>query len=635
MQDANQFVKDVEKSLRRTRLIHSQANLTDEEKYSFCVLLYLRAALECDLLNIPYIQSRWRRYVLSLKEIDVKAYFEDWKTVEAQYMTSYHDGIELSPSFKRSVVPLVKYKGTVTMFPIETCGIRMARQWIVFDSRYQIGSVDRTDDLISEYVADENLLRTFEYDVSREVTIMTKWFEGFTGSGFLPKHGPGATTRTSRREPKIEKWHNFEFDKEIVSLCQLYNWPMRSIFPHSTNRRYLRSYSPARFTSSRDWRYCDIVFVPKSATTNRVISKEPPSLQFMQQGCARAIVDHLRKVPTWRVNLSRQDLSRDLALLGSVDGSYATIDCSKASDFVTMTLLRNLFKDIPEVLQMLESTRSNFARLPNGELQPLEKFAPMGSALAFPIECTVFACICESCIREMTGRPSRRDDYRVYGDDIIVRTRFAEAVVERLQQLHFIVNVSKSFYHPDSRFREACGIEAYCGQDITPLRISRMMKTLPAMCHGALFRSSNDDPRTFVSWTDFANRLMLRGFLLTRRLFLSLIKSDKNYKTLVRQDITDYRRGIPSPMPVLVVPDGTATQWQCKSRYNVTLYRTEIYASVARNRKRLVSDADDSMELFQWFIDRANRDADESLEEIPLDIRRIPDIQVVRQWVPV
>jgi hypothetical protein len=174
-----------------------------------------------------------------------------------------------------------------------------------------------------------------------------------------------------------------------------------------------------------------------------------------------------------------------------------TIDLSSASDSVSWSLVKRIFP--PKVLKHLLATRTKTVKTPGGELVELNKFAPMGSALCFPIQCTVFSAVVilagilyrwgiEECqpdllsgldvsnLIQRTFRTSLLDvseDHRlqaffVYGDDIICDSRITSNVVDLLRALGFRVNIGKSYTGP-SLFRESCGIFAFNGIDVTPL----------------------------------------------------------------------------------------------------------------------------------------------------------------------
>jgi hypothetical protein len=107
--------------------------------------------------------------------------------------------------------------------------------------------------------------------------------------------------------------------------------------------------------------------------------------------------------------------------------------------------------------------------LPDGRVIALKKFAPMGSALCFPIETLIFAAICQYVTREH----GVTEDYSVFGDDIIVPTQCVDDVLYVLEVLGFRANRSKSFSDSNCWFRESCGGEYCDGYDVTPMRVSR------------------------------------------------------------------------------------------------------------------------------------------------------------------
>jgi hypothetical protein len=56
----------------------------------------------------------------------------------------------------------------------------------------------------------------------------------------------------------------------------------------------------------------------------------------------------------------------------------------------------------------------------------------------------------------------------VFGDDIIVPSECAEFVIDDLESFGLLVNRTKSFWR--GAFRESCGVDAYNGVDVTPVR---------------------------------------------------------------------------------------------------------------------------------------------------------------------
>lgn len=271
----------------------------------------------------------------------------------------------------------------------------------------------------------------------------------------------------------------------------------RSLF---NGRHHIRSwperaeiYFPASYHTAHDERNVDsfagidfhpperelpvrVVQVPKTLKTPRTISVEPSYMMLMQQSIAKPLMDYLEsnQFGMYSIRFVDQTVNRDMARAGSVRGDLATIDLSDASDLVSDDLVRNIFgRSSPLFLDMIEACRSRVARLPDGSVRTLNKFASMGSAMCFPIEAMVFYTIVMSAMVDLSGKqPSKALLKRlsarvsVYGDDIIVPTETASLVMERLEACGLRVNRDKSFY--TGLFRESCGGDYYAGHDITP-----------------------------------------------------------------------------------------------------------------------------------------------------------------------
>jgi hypothetical protein len=218
-----------------------------------------------------------------------------------------------------------------------------------------------------------------------------------------------------------------------------------------------------------------VVCVPKTAKTPRVITIEPVYNQFIQQGLKALFEEWMNFHPS--VSYVYQEPNRELARAGSIDGSFATIDLSEASDRVSLRVVKDLFRWNPHLLGAILSCRSMTAELPDGTSVLLRKFASMGSALTFPIETLVFATIA----RMAMSRAKRRYDgvhtstYRVYGDDIIVPSYAANDCVELLEAFGLKVNNRKSF--TEGNFRESCGGDYFRGTPVNPVRVRKDLPT--------------------------------------------------------------------------------------------------------------------------------------------------------------
>jgi hypothetical protein len=163
--------------------------------------------------------------------------------------------------------------------------------------------------------------------------------------------------------------------------------------------------------------------------------------------------------------------------------------------------------------------------LPNGHIVEVNKAAPMGSAMCFPLQCIVFSTVLSlalSLTRQginfekymsdgipvAKGCPVDRNS-RVYGDDIITRYDQTELVISLLSALGFKVNSSKSFFG-DRVFRESCGVFAIEGKDVSPL-----MFKVKGLIDGS--------PKRIPALVDFANRCFQKGFWVLRDYIIGLI----------------------------------------------------------------------------------------------------------------
>jgi hypothetical protein len=166
-----------------------------------------------------------------------------------------------------------------------------------------------------------------------------------------------------------------------------------------------------------------------------------------------------------------------MAREGACTGRYATLDLKEASDRVSLALVRRLFPR--NWVEAFEACRSSGTVLPDGTYVPFDKFAPMGSALCFPVEALIFWSLAKAAtVKDRDAlkrlyrnrlRPDERGCLSVYGDDIICETSSYEQVVEVLEAVGLKVNTAKSYR--SGPFRESCGHDYYLGGYVTPIRV--------------------------------------------------------------------------------------------------------------------------------------------------------------------
>jgi hypothetical protein len=241
-----------------------------------------------------------------------------------------------------------------------------------------------------------------------------------------------------------------------------------------TSLKYLRVIMAELGCEFDDVKYvgCDVnrvEFVPKNWKTHRSIACEPTHVLPLQLAAGNYIANALKE---WRIDLRDQSLNQEKARQGSIDGSFATIDLSMASDTLSINTVYDL---LPEGWsQLLNDFRSKGGRLPDGGFVSYAKFSSMGNGFTFPLETLIFTAAC---------RAVGSTEYTVYGDDIIVESGLVKDLLLLLKYLGFTVNDEKSFVDPDGRFRESCGSDWYNGKIVTPIYARCIPKTKADMCH--------------------------------------------------------------------------------------------------------------------------------------------------------
>lgn len=200
----------------------------------------------------------------------------------------------------------------------------------------------------------------------------------------------------------------------------------------------------------------NLEFVPKNYKTDRSIVIEPSLNGYIQKGIGTILKQKLLAVG---VDLRDQSVNRERARISSVDGRYATIDLSAASDSIAHNLVMELLP-IPW-FELLSSCRTDSVTYQSNTFA-LEKFSSMGNGYTFELESLIFWALSFGISR----LHSLRFDVTVYGDDIICNPELASRISEIFPQFGFKVNDSKSYFN--GNFRESCGFDALLGVDVRP-----------------------------------------------------------------------------------------------------------------------------------------------------------------------
>jgi hypothetical protein len=300
------------------------------------------------------------------------------------------------------------------------------------------------------------------------------WDECHRGMDF----GPGATTRLPRKRSsaayKYSGIPESTLGNAVLATCAIRMEPLwiQSVGFNPKAPNDLVKVVPGN---------CVIV-VPKNYKTGRTIAKEPDMNIYVQKGIGSVIRRRLKSVG---VNLNDQTRNQCAACEGSLLGELATIDLSMASDTLSYEVVSALLPN--SWWWALEQSRSPVGVLPSGDRVVYQKFSSMGNGYTFELETLIFwaiaQCVC-SAPTEMDNR------ILVYGDDIVVPSDKAEAVMERLREAGFTPNPDKTFHQ--GPYRESCGKHYFSGYDITPFYVRKPVKALDRLflVHNNVYRWS-------------------------------------------------------------------------------------------------------------------------------------------------
>ena len=138
--------------------------------------------------------------------------------------------------------------------------------------------------------------------------------------------------------------------------------------------------------------------VPKDSKSVRIIGLPMKEFMFFQQMVRLALYEWVERHPRTRgfVNFTDQSINGRMALKSSLNGRHATFDLRRASDSVTRVHVDNMWPhDVSRVLNALRSRQTRVSvcsevvsGVKGGHevlLVDNNKYAPMGSALCFPV----------------------------------------------------------------------------------------------------------------------------------------------------------------------------------------------------------------------------------------------------------
>lgn len=415
--------------------------------------------------------------------------------------------------------------------------------------------------------------------------------------GLKPNHGPGAV---ATGESPSQKGN---FARRYYPL--LGEFPLPEYFflgsAHMRlNSRQVDSLIPLHHGIAK------VILVPKDSRGPRIISAEPLEFQFVQQSLKDYLVPLLERHPLTggQVNFTCQDINRSLSLIGSSPSGtitmidqrslaaaypnrhkpfkrvrrrdWVTLDMKDASDRVSLKLVHHLFEGC-DILPKLIASRTSYTRLPGGRLVKQAKFAPMGSALCFPVEALCFFALAVSCLyhTQLLSWAQACKRVYVYGDDIICLLEDYERIQAAFEAVGLKVNQSKCCV--SGLFRESCGCDAFNGVDVTPIRLRKTWSHRGA-----------SNAKQLVSYVSLSNSLCARGYARTaeyvRRLVESLYGPLPNVSYSLTKDMVSLAISLNQRTRVIgfyrpCEPLGYSNpmvQKRC-SRWNKDLQRSEVF----------------------------------------------------------
>lgn len=225
----------------------------------------------------------------------------------------------------------------------------------------------------------------------------------------------------------------------------------------------------------------ELLLVPKDSRGPRTICREYPHRLRVQMAFFDFLTSRLTYISEGAINFHDQGVNRALAESSSVDKKYATIDLKDASDRVSFSLISRIFRNSPGLSRLIR-VRACSVLLPDGSVRKLNKLAGMGSGLTFPsMSLLISLTICrEVCNRTNLKYAFVRKNVYIYGDDIIVPTKWHTYALSGLNKVGLKVNCDKSFRL--SHFRESCGADFFRGVDVTPKRL-RLANSKPRIVY--------------------------------------------------------------------------------------------------------------------------------------------------------
>jgi hypothetical protein len=409
--------------------------------------------------------------------------------------------------------------------------IRWIYSWHVFLAKAPLTRSDLYDSSETDWIIrQQNVLSSNDIPSSLleclRITCSFLFDENIPSLEKLGKHGPGSTNKGFKSIP--EKQDNFEPSIQSLEVTK---------------------YNPLELDATIRPQSNKLEFVPKDIKSLRPITMESISMQHAQQSLKRNIYRFVDKGlcnASHFIRFKDQTISQSIALYGSrsdvpIDMRPVTIDLSSASDMLSVDVVINAFSG--DFLHDLLCCRSWDTITSRGVIE-VSMYGGMGSATTFPVQTLIFTAIslmavCKTLYKRIFGIDVEHVDavreflpllfpgspdwkyfknVRVYGDDIIVPHFASDELLNLLRKFGLIVNVDKSFLG-FAAIREACGIFAIAGVDITPVRYRLPIYNIERRADYAIFEA----------WRSLANRSFIYGYRCLHRFCVRKLRGLKPF----------------------------------------------------------------------------------------------------------
>lgn len=341
-----------------------------------------------------------------------------------------------------------------------------------------------------------------------------------------------------------------------------------------------------------------LALVPKDHRGPRGVFTHPIATVMVRQAQATALRTAFSRGPLRKCyNPENQESQQQLALEGSCTLSRFTLDLKDASDRIPVKLVRLL---LPSWAVKLMAARVTHVELPSGRKHALRMFAPMGDPACFDVLSLVCLSVslAAAALEEVDPGVShwratlRRvawiedncsDVCCVFGDDVAGNAAYYSSIRRGLEAVNLKVNNAKTFIH--GYFREACGMDAFCGVCVTPLR-----HRSPCSSEG------------IVGLIDLHNRIVI-----TRPSWVNVIRTIRRIvRRLTKGVVAMTSDSVGEPLALQCLEDENPWTWnlyQTRWAFDVSLGELRIRVpGVTVRREVYPSSYDQRFDLNYWLL---------------------------------